>query len=275
MDLSPVIINIIKTFWYFIPLLILIGIFKTPWFKGFIGEVIVNCAIRLRLEKDKYHLFKNVTLPTEDGTTQIDHILVSQYGIFVIGTKNMKGWIFGSQNQKQWTQKIFKYTGKFQNPLHQNYKHTKALASCLDIRESKIFSVIVFTGDSEFKISMPDNVTYAGGLIRFIKSKQEVVLSSDEGKLSIEKIESGRLKPSIKTHHQHIQHVKEIQAKKKTDKICPECGSSMVLRRSKKGANAGTKFWGCKQFPKCHTTYTYQVHPSDAESAPDASVRRI
>lgn len=35
----------------------------------------------------------------------------------VVETKNMKGWIFGSANQKQWTQKIFKHTAKFQNPL--------------------------------------------------------------------------------------------------------------------------------------------------------------
>ncbi|WP_339385147.1 nuclease-related domain-containing protein, partial [Vibrio paracholerae] len=41
---------------------------------------------------------------TEDGTTQIDHIVVSKFGVFVIETKYMKGWIFGSKDQKQWTQ---------------------------------------------------------------------------------------------------------------------------------------------------------------------------
>ena len=39
-------------------------------------------------------------LPADDGgTTQIDHILVSKYGIFVIETKNRKGWIFGGPQQ--------------------------------------------------------------------------------------------------------------------------------------------------------------------------------
>ncbi len=164
-DYTSIIWNAISSFWYFIPLLILVGSFKSPWFKGYIGEVIVNFAIKVRLDKDEYHLIKNVTLPTEDGTTQIDHILVSSKGVFVVETKNMKGWIFGSEKQRQWTQKIYKHTSKFQNPLHQNYKHTKTLASCLDIPESKIFSVIVFVGDSEFKTEMPTNVTYAGGLI--------------------------------------------------------------------------------------------------------------
>jgi restriction system protein len=69
------------------------------------GEFLVNTAARLFLPKDEYHLIKNVTLPTDDGTTQIDHIIVSRYGVFVIETKNMKGWIFGSANQRTWTQK--------------------------------------------------------------------------------------------------------------------------------------------------------------------------
>lgn len=256
MDFKLIIMNVISIFWYFIPLLILIVIFKSPWFKGYIGEVIVNFTINIRLDKDDYHLIKNVTLPTEDGTTQIDHILVSSKGIFVLETKNMKGWIFGSEKQRQWTQKVFKHTSKFQNPLHQNYKHTKTLSSCLDIPDSKIFSVIVFVGDSEFKTEMPENVTYAGGFIRYINSKQETILSATEIRLAIQKIETGRLKPSIKTHREHAQHVKDIKVQKAFGKSCPKCGSTMVHRVSKKGANAGNKFWGCSQFPKCRAICT-------------------
>ena len=127
MDITPIINQLLSMLWYLIPLALLAGLFKLPWFKGVLGEFQVNLLLNLFLSKDKYHLIKNVTLPTEDGTTQIDHILVSQYGVFVIETKNMKGWIFGSSNQKQWTQKIFKHSSKFQNPIHQNYKHIKHL----------------------------------------------------------------------------------------------------------------------------------------------------
>ena len=122
MDFSPIIQQVYGALWYLIPLAILAGILKSPWFKGITGEFLVNTAARLFLPKDEYHLIKDVTLPNEDGTTQIDHIIVSRYGVFVIETKNMKGWIFGSANQKTWTQKIYKHTHKFQNPLHQNYK---------------------------------------------------------------------------------------------------------------------------------------------------------
>jgi len=60
-----------------------LAILKSPWFKGIIGEFIVNLSTKLMLNKDEYHLIKNITLPTDDGTTQIDHIIVSIYGASV------------------------------------------------------------------------------------------------------------------------------------------------------------------------------------------------
>lgn len=251
MDITPIINQLLSTLWYLIPLVLLASLFKSPWFKGVFGEYQVNLLLKLYLSKDTYHLIKNVTLPTENGTTQIDHILVSQYGIFVIETKNMKGWIFGSENQKQWTQKIFKYSSKFQNPIHQNYKHLKTLESCLGVPVESIFSVIVFIGDSIFKTDMPDNVTFSGKCINYIESKNSKVLSQEQVSKSIKLIESGRLKASLKTNREHVVHVKQIIESKSNEKSCPKCGSEMVVREAKKGANKGNKFWGCSSFPKC------------------------
>ena len=100
MDFSPIINQIVGALWCLIPIAILAGVFKSPWFKGIVGEFIVNLSAKLLLDKEKYHLIKNVTLPTENGSTQIDHVIVSEFGVFVVETKNMKGWIFGSPNQK-------------------------------------------------------------------------------------------------------------------------------------------------------------------------------
>jgi len=94
------IINVfLKVFMYLFPLLALIAFLKSPFFKGLFGEFFVNLLAKFFLDKNVYHLVKNVTLPAEDGTTQIDHIIVSRYGIFVVETKNLKGRIFGSENQ--------------------------------------------------------------------------------------------------------------------------------------------------------------------------------
>lgn len=234
-----------------LPLFIITFILKTPWFKGVFGEFLVNLTAKIRLDKNTYHLIKNVTLPTDDGTTQIDHVIVSVYGVFVIETKNMKGWIFGGKHQRTWTQKIFKETNKFQNPLFQNYKHTKTLESLLDLTDQQIFSVVVFAGDSTFKTEMPENVTSGGGYIRYIKSKTIPVLSPSEVSEVIAKIETGRLNPSFKTHREHVAHVKGIIAEKSNQTLCPKCGSPMVLREVKKGDNSGKQFWGCSQYPRC------------------------
>lgn len=257
MHSTPLITPIFSILWYFIPLMILITVLKTPWFKGIMGEFIVNLSAKLFLDKTKYHLIKNVTLSTEDGSTQIDHIIVSKYGVFVVETKNMKGWIFGNAHQKTWTQKIYRHSSKFQNPLHQNYKHVKTLESLLELNDEQIHSVVVFIGESEFKTEMPENVTYGRGYIRFIQSKTQRVISDVQVKEIVKKITAGRLIPSFKTNREHVKHVKNIVTEKETKveitdaKICPACQSPMVLRETKKGENIGKKFWGCSTFPKC------------------------
>jgi len=246
--------NLLKAFignflYFILPVLILIGLFKLPWFKGFIGEFQVNLAAILFLNRKEYTLLKNVTLPTEEGSTQIDHIIVSRYGIFVVETKSIKGWIFGSERQRSWTQKIYKYTKKFQNPLRQNYKHIKTLQSLLNLEDHQVFSVIVFVGDSTFKTKMPDNVTYAGGYLRYIKSKKQPVLSEIEVEQIISSIEAGKLTSSFKTHKEHVKHVKEMVSKKEINITCPKCESPMTVKNGKYG-----QFYGCSTFPKCKGT---------------------
>jgi restriction system protein len=39
--------------------------------------------------------------------------------------------------------------------------------------------------------------------------------------------------------------------------LCPACGGKLVLRVARHGVNAGNKFWGCSNFPKCKYTKTY------------------
>ncbi|WP_449284582.1 nuclease-related domain-containing protein [Marinobacter sp. PE14] len=231
-------------FWYFIPFVLLLAVLCSPWFKGHLGEFIVNASARLFLDKDHYHLIKNVTLPTEDGTTQIDHIIVSRYGVLVVETKNMKGWIFGSPKQRQWTQKIYRHSQKFQNLLHQNYKHVKTLQSLLGLHDEQVFSLIVFVGDSTFKTEMPKNVTQGGGYIRFIKSLTEQKLSDAEAQDVVEKIQSGRLAASFQTCREHTAHVKDIVVRKKNSGLrCLKCQREMVQRVVSEGKTSGRIFW--------------------------------
>nr|WP_220457688.1 NERD domain-containing protein [Vibrio marinisediminis] len=230
--------------------MLIVSVFKSRWLKGVFGEFLVNRLLS-KLPESDYTLIKDVTLPTSDGTTQVDHIVVSKYGIFVVETKNMKGWIFGSARQKQWTQKIYRHSSKFQNPLHQNYKHIKALETLLGCSEEHLHSVIVFIGDSTFKTEMPPNVTYARGSIRYIQQFNEVVFSDKDYARLTESINRLKLKRGVITDLKHRKHVKEVVASKVSSNECPRCGSEMVLRETKRGENIGKQFWGCSTFPKC------------------------
>ena len=146
MDFSPIVAQVWGMLAWFIPAALLIGLLKSPWAKGQIGELLVRLFAHWQLDKQIYRRLHNVTLNTPDGTTQIDHVFLSPYGIFVLETKNMSGWIFGSEKQAQWTQKLYKRTFKFQNPLRQNYKHLKALEATLGVDPAHLHSVITFVG---------------------------------------------------------------------------------------------------------------------------------
>jgi restriction system protein len=138
-------------------------------FKGWIGEKVTQFGMWLTLGAE-YKCFHDVTLDTQNGTTQIDHIIVSRFGVFVIETKNYNGWIFGNEKQKTWTQSLYgkKYT--FQNPLHQNYKHTMALSEAINVDHGSIHSIVFFIGDAQFKTDLPENVMNSG-IASYIKTE--------------------------------------------------------------------------------------------------------
>ncbi|WP_296810790.1 nuclease-related domain-containing protein [Thiocapsa sp.] len=157
MDPTPVLAPLVNALWRLIPLALLGALLRSSRVKGIVGEHLVRLALRLRLDRETYRSEQDLTLPTPDGTTQIDHVVVSRYRIFVIETENMKGWIFGGERQAQWTQKIYRHTTRFQNPLLQNNKHVRVLQALLDVPPETIHSVITFVGDSTFKTPMPEN----------------------------------------------------------------------------------------------------------------------
>lgn len=194
----------------FLALVGIVGVvLNSAWFKGIVGEYKVNSLLESRLDPKNYKLIKDVLLPTEDGTTQIDHIVVSKYGIFVIETKNISNWIFAN-NGRIWTQKIFRKNYSFQNPLHQNYKHIKTLEKLLGCKENIFLNAVVFTGNCEFKTSIPSGVVKLNSLISHIKSHQNQVIESPKLYEYVTRINSSKLENTIKNKINHIIHVNNI-----------------------------------------------------------------
>lgn len=217
--------------------------------KGWIGEKKTTFNMWLSLNSKTYRRFHNVILPSKNGTTQIDHVIISPYGLFIVETKNKKGWIFGSENQSKWTQTLFTDKYVFQNPLRQTYRQKKVLSEFLNLNDSIIFTIVYFVGDCEFKTPLPSNVIKSR-LGRYIKKFKDQVLSPEEIKRIINELEQFISESSL-TKRDHLRSLNQRHSSKTT---CPRCGSALMERKAMKGPKAGSKFMGCAAYPKCRFT---------------------
>ena len=50
-----------------------------------------------------------------------------------------------------------------------------------------------------------------------------------------------------------------VKALADNDPVCPVCKCRMVLRIAQKGPKAGSKFWGCTNYPKCRVTIAFEA----------------
>ena len=135
-------------------LLVLFGLFK-PKLHGHIGEL----AVRYRLSKldpAKYAVINNIIVNNEGESSEIDHVVISSFGVFVIETKNYSGKIYGNERDPYWKQYIKKSEFEFRNPVRQNYGHVMALKNVLPGYPQEAFiPVVVFSGDAKLKIYAP------------------------------------------------------------------------------------------------------------------------
>ena len=114
------------------------------------GEARVRQELQANCVPPDYHLLNHITLRLSDGTTQIDHILVSRFGVFVIETKDYSGWIFANAKHATWTQVLYGRKFKFQNPLFQNFRHLQAVKDLLDfLPADAVRPIVVFAGKAE------------------------------------------------------------------------------------------------------------------------------
>jgi len=175
------------------------------------GEALVRRELQVNFSGPDYHLLNHITLKLKEGTTQIDHILVSRFGVFVIETKDYKGWIFANAKHATWTQVLYRWKFKFQNPIFQNMRHVRAVEDLLDfLPPEAIKSAVVFTGRAEFKTEMPTGVYTLLGLIDHLRAATEEFMSLNRVQFCVGRLETARLAISGKTD---LEHVKSLQRK--------------------------------------------------------------
>lgn len=239
-----------------------------PQIKGWFGEMVLNSLLKAKLDRTKYRILHNIMLPTDDGaTTQIDHIVVSEWGIFVVETKTYSGWVFGDVRSPQWTVSHFKRKDRFQNPLRQNYKHIATLSECLGISESYFKTIVAFCGETVFKTPMPPEVMLFGDVPDYIhKQSVNAVIKAEQVPEILDAIQEWQATLSRERKAAHVANLRKnhpapgmprhevrqspMIGEKEEEAVpsCPKCGAAMVRRTRK---SDGGQFWGCSNYPKC------------------------
>jgi hypothetical protein len=182
---------------------------KTAEQRGKQGEDAVNAVLDEYCRHSGACLFDNVTMQFKDGTTQIDHILLSKKGVLVIETKNYSGWIFAETEDVTWTQVTGKRKNTFQNPLRQNYKHWLAVQSVLSFLPQEVMqSIVVFTGNAQFKTDIPAGVLFIDELKDFLAVFDFGRITDSKIKRSVTCIQNVMLEQSKETDQKHIEHLK-------------------------------------------------------------------
>lgn len=235
-------------------------IMSSPDIIGKVGEKRV--AIKLDWLSKEYIVLNDIMLPTQYGTTQIDHVVVSPYGIFVIETKNYKGWIFGHENSEEWKQSLlgkkrwYGWTSeqhKFRNPIRQNQAHTRAIKRLLsEIGDFRIIPIVVFSDRADLKITTPSHIVVNCSSLRS-EIKQFTVPCIPEELISriVAKISSTNIvKENIREIHKTSVQQTQLRKRQMVESgICPQCHSALVERKGRYG-----RFLGCSNYPRCKFT---------------------
>lgn len=205
---------------------------------GFFGELYVKKELK-KLPPD-YKILNNIMLKTNDQSThQIDHIVVSKFGIFVIETKHLSGHITGNDYDKTWIKKQFGKKSNINNPVHQNYSHIMALCEVLNLEDSKFTSIICITSNAI--INVKSNCTVdINKLLNKIKSYNKEIINDPD--VIYNQILSNNI-VSIRERKKHVNNVKKIL---KNSNKCPLCNGDLIIKNGVYG-----KFLGCSNYPNC------------------------
>lgn len=248
---------------FFFSLSIYLAWYNSPKQKGKRGEAYIhNVLMQL---SDEYTIIDDVILPTEYGTTQIDHVVVSKYGIIAIETKNYRGEIYGDDNRKEWTQIIitnvnyrrkwwntYTYVTKnhFYNPVKQSIGHAMQIKNMMtNYPQVPITHVVVFAGSAVLKgVNSKHAVIYGYELLDFINQRRTVYMNDDDVSEVLQLFQRRNIRTLVE-NRTHVKNLKQVakQAEAKINSgICPKCDGLLIKRNGKYGS-----FYGCSNYPNC------------------------
>ena len=201
---------------------------------------------------------RNLYLPPPEGTAEIDLLYLTRKGSFVIESKNYTGWIFGREDQPEWTVSVYAgrdWLGRMKterhplyNPIWQNAGHVRALEALVG-EQTPLWPVVVFTGRCQL-----EDVTWDSEEVSVCRLEElpRVLRQTGRRALSRRQVRAlyARLEPYTRaTRSQKRAHVRQVRRIEREQAKpwglpgrCPWCGAELVLRPARHGSNAGRRF---------------------------------
>ena len=183
----------------------------------------------------------DVTLPTEGGTTQTDHVFVSACGVFVVETSSVGDGTTGA-NGAAIRRRYFRAGGTGFRTRCENHGQVRAVEDSLagvGLPDRALNSVVVLVGGVGLKRQRPENVTVGRGGFRYIPSFKTRVLSKAQIAAACAVIRVGRLMRWWGTKRRHARHLRARHDGVPAE-VCPQCGRAMVLRTARRGRGRET-----------------------------------
>ena len=226
---------------------------------GFAGEYWVQKE--LNKLPGEYLFLSDVMLEIDGKTTQIDHIVFSKYGIFVIETKQRNTYITGNEHDKYWVVKAGRKKHYMYNPIHQNYGHKKAIEKILGLYDNQVIDIVCVSGQANLRIKSNKVVRVERLVDRILFEKEEKIedyVSMAHRINAMNIVDKNYRKQHIEDIKENINNNNEELRKEVVMNRCPRCGNELVIRKGKTG-----EFVGCLSFPKCR--YTKEIKKSNTE----------
>lgn len=232
--------------------------------KGARGERLVSLALEDAFPNAQR--FDDLIIPAINGLTQIDHVLVSTAGVFVIEVKKYSGDIFGGADAAFWVQRIGSHRRTFQNPIWQNARHVSAVRWQLKLRPDQVHSIVVFVGRTELVRPVSPNVIATSavgcsGLIRYIESFSAERLTSAEANRSLERLR--QLQSAGYTREDLLLSIRERTSRCASPRLSEDSQAS-AWRRSERGVREDSFTWN-RSTPESGTASCPSTEPPSTD----------
>ena len=233
-------------------LLVIYKVYRSRWIGAWEEKKV---ATVLSFLGKKYRVFNDVLIADKEGrTAQIDHVIVSRYGVFVVETKNYKGSIYGTEYADRWTQAINGSKYEIPNPIKQNRGHMAVLWRVLPkFADEQYVPIVVCSSRTSLNVTLYHDlaVVTPADLLTTIKRRGRRILSREEVDTLCAVLEQKCIKDKgvLRKHVSGIRKRQKEYDRSVRKGYCPRCGAKLVLREGQHGS-----FYGCSNYPDCKFT---------------------